>query len=125
MEVVSAIETFDWCHYTLSVLASSIARILKPGSTHSTMNGCAIILLVAYCYRVVFKGQKYPKSLPLIQNITDQMLKVRFYEEREGGFGNGRIMVDGFPICEVIMLMLLEFVKKCMWMTMRLLWRMR
>ena len=29
------------------------------------------------------------------------MLKIRFNEEREAGFGNGMIQVDGFPICEV------------------------
>ncbi len=40
-------------------------------------------------------------SLPLIKNISDQMLKVRFHEEREAGFGNGRVLVDGFPISEV------------------------
>jgi hypothetical protein len=65
------------------------------------VNGCAIILLVAYCHRLVFKGQRYPRSLPLIQNLTDQMLKVRFCQEREGGFGNGLLLDDGFPICEV------------------------
>ena len=30
------------------------------------------------------------------------MLKVRFCEEQEGGFGNGRIIAKGFPICEAI-----------------------
>ena len=84
---LSSIPTFDWCHYTLSILASSIARILKPGSTHSTVNGCVIVLLVAYYYRLVFKGQRFPKTLPLVKNISDQMLKIRFYEEREAGFG--------------------------------------
>jgi hypothetical protein len=100
VEVVSSISSFDWCQYTMSVLGSSIARIFKAGSTYSTVNGCSIILLVAYCHRVVFKGQRYPRSLPLIGTLNDQMLKVRFFQEREGGFGNGLLLVDGFPICE-------------------------
>ena len=86
LEDVNSITPFDWCHYTLSILSSSIARILKPGSTHSTVNGCVLVLLVAYCYRLVFKGQKFPKTLPLVKNISDQMLKTRFNEERWAGF---------------------------------------
>ena len=102
VEDVNSIPTFDWCRYTLSILASSIARILKPGSTHSTVNGCDLVLLVAYCYRLLFKGQRFSKTLPLVKNISDQMLKITFNEEREAGFGNGMIQVDGFPICEVL-----------------------
>ena len=71
------------------------------------MNGCVIVLLVPYCYRLVFKGQRFPKTLPLVKNIFDQMLKIRFYKEREAGFGNGMIQVDGFPICDEV---LAEFV---------------
>ena len=108
VEVVNYIPTFDWCHYTLSILASSIAHILKPGSRNSSVNGCVFVLLVAYYYRLVFKGQRFLKTLPLVKNISNQMLKIRFYEEREAGFGNGMIQVDGFLICEV----LTEFVAK-------------
>ena len=65
------------------------------------MNGCVLVLLVAYCYRLVFKGQRFPKTLPLTKNISDQMLKIRFNEERKTGFGKGTIQLDGLPICDV------------------------
>ena len=101
IEDPNSISTFDWRHYTLSILAFSISRILKLGSTHSAVNGCPIVLLVTYCYRLVFKRQRLPKTLPLVRNISDQLLKVRFNEEREARFGNGIIQIKGFPICNV------------------------
>ena len=72
------------------------------------MNGCAIVLLVAYYYRLVFKGQRFLKILPLIKNISDQMLKIWFNEERKTGFGNGMIHLYRFLICNVRM----EFVSE-------------
>ena len=44
-----------------------------------------------------------PKTLPLVKNISDPMLKIRFNEEMEVCFGNGMNQLDGFPICDVQM----------------------
>ena len=62
------------------------------------MNGSALVILVAYCYRLAFKEQRFPKTLPLVKNSSDQMLKIRFNEKIEAGFRNGMIQLDRFPI---------------------------
>ena len=41
------------------------------------------------------------KTLSLVRNISDQLLKIRFTKEREAGFGNGMIQFEGLPIFEV------------------------
>ena len=60
--------TLDWCSFVLDLLFDSVDKVQKGGET---VNGCVLILLVAFCYRYPFQGRHCPKSIPLIKYLTN------------------------------------------------------
>ena len=70
VEDVAVIPTHDWCSFVLDLLCDSIDKVQKEGET---VNGCVLILLAVFCYRYPFQGSYYPKSLPLVKHVPDEV----------------------------------------------------
>ncbi|XP_057536313.1 uncharacterized protein LOC130814246 isoform X2 [Amaranthus tricolor] len=54
--------------FSIIKLKSKTDKVQKGGET---VNGCVLILLVAFCYRYHFQGRHCPKSIPLIKYLTN------------------------------------------------------
>ena len=91
------INSFDWCSFTLESLGDIVRRV-NGGKRINFVNGCVLVLLVCYCYRFPFQGRPYPRSLPLVQHLSEKLLKTRFEAERAAGFGKAIITLTGLPI---------------------------
>ncbi|CAO2837969.1 unnamed protein product [Amaranthus hypochondriacus] len=93
----ATIQSFDWCSFVLDTLCESIRRVNSDNSV-KYVNGCVLILLFCYCYRFPYQGKPYSRSLPLVKNISEKLMKSRFEVEKAKGFGRGVLVLDGLPI---------------------------
>ena len=69
------------------------------GDNHiNFVNGCVLVLVVCYCYRFPLQGRPYPRTLPLVQHLSEKFLKTRFEAGRASGFVKAIIALEGLPI---------------------------
>ena len=67
------IYSFDWCSFTLDSLCDTVRRV-NGDNRINFVNGCVLVLLVCYCYRFSFQRRPYPRSLPLVQHLSEKLL---------------------------------------------------
>ena len=83
----ATINSFYWCSFIVESLCDTVRRV--NGDHHiNLLNGCVLVLLVCYCYRFSFQGRLYPRSLPLVHQLNEKVLKSRFEVERVVGYDN-------------------------------------
>ncbi|KAL2921915.1 Piwi-like protein 1 [Bienertia sinuspersici] len=93
---VNKIIDMDWCSFILRILCDGIAKCQKNNSKR--VMGCVLALEILYFHRFMFRGEKAPTKLPLIQHWTDEVVSERLIVEKKAGFGICSIDQKTYPV---------------------------
>lgn len=105
---VDLIQNHDWCSYVLNCLCSaikaynrSVANAQKEGKPIDSkrVKGCILVLQLLYFHRFMFRGEREPSDIPLIQHWTNDKLHKRMVDEKEAGFGDCDMDKKTYPVC--------------------------